>query len=52
MKKSPKKNENVSIQKKAFITKLDKINDFYTFDKEIGKGTFGVVKQGIHKLTK
>jgi len=33
MKKSPKKQPNFSIQKKSFITKLDKINDFYTFEK-------------------
>jgi len=33
MKNDLKNQQNFSIQKKSFITKLDKINDFYTFEK-------------------
>ena len=42
-----------SFKKKNLISQNDKIEDFYTIeDKSIGSGSYGVIKIGIHKLTK
>jgi serine/threonine protein kinase len=31
--------------------KGEKISDFYKFEDEIGRGSFAVVKSGVHKKT-
>ena len=47
------KKQNFVIRRRSFITKSENIFSIYDFDdKPIGKGSFGLVKRAVHKMTK
>ena len=44
--------EELKIQKKSFINKLENVGETYTLDpKLIGSGNYGVVRKAVHKLS-
>ena len=43
---------SIQINKKSFIKKQQNIDKYYTFDsKPLGKGSYGIVRKGKHKIT-